>query len=169
MVFSTEQGKWKAVVQEISHMHKKGRPVLVGTTSVERSEYLASQLDDAGIPYQVRLHFLSFRGPSDLVVSVCKDESTSLCPVSEVFRSAWCSVAHETALQDATVRSQLQQSGIGTLAVMAVTVLRQQDHPDPCTCDLLCQRLSAAAVRSTTGKHVTGCTTRDLFAFKCSC
>ncbi len=53
MVFATEEYKWKAVVQEIRHMHKSGRPVLVGTTSVERSEGLAGQLDTAGIQYQV--------------------------------------------------------------------------------------------------------------------
>jgi preprotein translocase subunit SecA len=55
VVFATEEYKWKAVVQEIRHMHKSGRPVLVGTTSVERSEGLAAQLDTAGIKYQVCL------------------------------------------------------------------------------------------------------------------
>jgi hypothetical protein len=34
-------------------MHKKGRPVLVGTTSVEKSELVGRLLDDAGIPYEV--------------------------------------------------------------------------------------------------------------------
>lgn len=53
VVFATEEYKWKAVVQEIKHMHKSGRPVLVGTTSVERSEVLAEQLDGAGIKYQL--------------------------------------------------------------------------------------------------------------------
>jgi preprotein translocase subunit SecA len=53
VVFATEEYKWKAVVQEIRHMHKSGRPVLVGTTSVERSEGLAGQLDTAGIQYQL--------------------------------------------------------------------------------------------------------------------
>ena len=57
MVFSTEEGKWKAALQEIRHMHKSGRPVLVGTTSVERSEGLAALLDGAGIKYQVRPFF----------------------------------------------------------------------------------------------------------------
>jgi hypothetical protein len=41
-------GKWKAVVTEITRMHKAGRPVLVGTTSVERSEGLAVLLGGAG-------------------------------------------------------------------------------------------------------------------------
>ena len=41
-------GKWKAVVTEIRRMHKSGRPTLVGTTSVERSEALAKLLDEDG-------------------------------------------------------------------------------------------------------------------------
>ena len=39
---------------EISRMHKTGRPVLVGTTSVEQSDSLSEQLKEAGIPHEVR-------------------------------------------------------------------------------------------------------------------
>ena len=39
-------GKWKAVVTEILRFHKQGRPILVGTTSVESSEALAERLRD---------------------------------------------------------------------------------------------------------------------------
>lgn len=53
VVFRSENGKWKAVVQEITRMHKTGRPVLVGTTSVEKSEVLAAMLKEAEIPYQL--------------------------------------------------------------------------------------------------------------------
>ena len=53
VVFRTEQGKWKAVVTEVTRMHESGRPVLVGTTSVERSEELSAALDAAGIRHQV--------------------------------------------------------------------------------------------------------------------
>lgn len=53
VVFRVAAGKWRAVVVEISRMHKTGRPVLVGTTSVEQSEALAKQLDEVGITYQV--------------------------------------------------------------------------------------------------------------------
>ncbi len=42
-------GKWSAVVQEISRMNQKGRPVLVGTTSVEQSEDLARRLDEENV------------------------------------------------------------------------------------------------------------------------
>ena len=53
VVFRSESGKWNAVRQEIARMHKKGRPVLVGTTSVERSEQIAELLDEEGIEYEL--------------------------------------------------------------------------------------------------------------------
>ncbi|KAJ9529992.1 hypothetical protein QJQ45_023224, partial [Haematococcus lacustris] len=53
VVFRLEQYKWKAVVTEIKRMHSTGRPVLVGTTSVERSEVLSAMLTEAGIKHQV--------------------------------------------------------------------------------------------------------------------
>jgi hypothetical protein len=51
---SLEQYKWKAVVTEIARIHKEGRPILVGTTSVEKSELLSGLLDEQGIKHQVR-------------------------------------------------------------------------------------------------------------------
>ena len=53
VVFRLARAKWAAVVTEVTRMHKKGRPVLVGTTSVEQSEALAALLDEKGIKYQV--------------------------------------------------------------------------------------------------------------------
>ncbi|MBJ7883248.1 preprotein translocase subunit SecA, partial [Gelidibacter salicanalis] len=53
VVFRATNGKWRAAVVEISRMNKVGRPVLVGTTSVEQSETLSEQLHEAGIPHEV--------------------------------------------------------------------------------------------------------------------
>ncbi|XP_078444412.1 albino or Glassy Yellow 1 [Wolffia australiana] len=53
VVFRSTTGKWRAVVVEIARMHKMGRPVLVGTTSVEQSESLSEQLKEADIPHEV--------------------------------------------------------------------------------------------------------------------
>ncbi|KAI5336173.1 hypothetical protein L3X38_015439 [Prunus dulcis] len=53
VVFRATTGKWRAVVVEISRMHKTGRPVLVGTTSVEQSDSLSEQLQEVGIPHEV--------------------------------------------------------------------------------------------------------------------
>lgn len=52
-MFRSTTGKWRAVVVEISRMYKTGRPVLVGTTSVEQSDSLSKQLQEAGIPHEV--------------------------------------------------------------------------------------------------------------------
>ncbi len=52
-VFKTELGKWKAVANETAEIHRKGRPVLVGTTSVEKSELLSKLLFDQKIPHNL--------------------------------------------------------------------------------------------------------------------
>ncbi len=53
VVYRTEKGKFKAVVEEIEERHKKGQPVLVGTVSIEKSEELSRMLKQKGIPHQV--------------------------------------------------------------------------------------------------------------------
>ncbi|MBE3583489.1 MAG: preprotein translocase subunit SecA [Limnochordaceae bacterium] len=53
MVYKTERGKFKAIVNEIEEMHKTGRPVLVGTISIEKSERLSEMLRRRNIPHQV--------------------------------------------------------------------------------------------------------------------
>ena len=52
-VFKTESAKWRAVAQETAQIHKQGRPVLVGTTSVEKSELLSSLLFEQQIPHNL--------------------------------------------------------------------------------------------------------------------
>src|SRR5436853_839480 len=49
LVFRTELEKWDAIVTEIIDEHTKGRPVLVGTVSIEKSEKLSSMLDKRGL------------------------------------------------------------------------------------------------------------------------
>jgi preprotein translocase subunit SecA len=53
MVFKTEIGKWKAVAIECKEYHEAGRPVLVGTTSVEKSEVLSKLLNQLEIPHNL--------------------------------------------------------------------------------------------------------------------
>ncbi|RKD23569.1 protein translocase subunit secA [Caminicella sporogenes DSM 14501] len=52
-VYKSIDGKFKAVVREIEERHKKGQPVLVGTISIENSEYLSKILKRKGIPHEV--------------------------------------------------------------------------------------------------------------------
>ncbi|BAY74853.1 preprotein translocase SecA subunit [Nostoc linckia NIES-25] len=53
MVFKKETGKWGAIARECAEMHELGRPVLVGTTSVEKSEYLSRLLKQLEIPHEL--------------------------------------------------------------------------------------------------------------------
>ncbi|NPV42765.1 MAG: preprotein translocase subunit SecA [Firmicutes bacterium] len=53
VIYKTEAGKFKAVVEEIIQCHSKGQPVLVGTVSIEKSELLSEMLRKRGIPHQV--------------------------------------------------------------------------------------------------------------------
>ena len=52
-VFRTENGKFTAVIREIEELHQKGQPILVGTRSVERNEYLGKLLEMKGIPHNI--------------------------------------------------------------------------------------------------------------------
>ncbi len=52
-VFRTAREKFDGIVDEIKEAHAKGQPVLVGTTSIEKSEVLADMLQKAGIPHNV--------------------------------------------------------------------------------------------------------------------
>ena len=53
VVYTTEAGKFRAVVNDIKEAHEKGQPVLVGTVTIEKSELLSAMLKREGIPHQV--------------------------------------------------------------------------------------------------------------------
>ena len=52
-VYRTAREKYEAIVKTISEVHAKGQPILVGTTSIEKSEMLSAMLKKAGIPHNV--------------------------------------------------------------------------------------------------------------------
>ena len=52
-IFSTEKGKFEAVIEDIIEAHEKGQPVLVGTISIEKSEQLSAMLKKRGITHNV--------------------------------------------------------------------------------------------------------------------
>ncbi|GAB3486416.1 preprotein translocase subunit SecA [Nocardiopsis coralliicola] len=53
LVYKNEEGKFDAIVEDLAERHEKGQPVLVGTTSVEKSEYLSKLLKRQGVPHEV--------------------------------------------------------------------------------------------------------------------
>ena len=52
-VYKTEEAKWRAVASETNEIYNQGRPVLIGTTSVEKSEFLSALLDEIEIPHKL--------------------------------------------------------------------------------------------------------------------
>ncbi len=53
VVYKTEAGKFRAIIQQVKECHAKGQPVLVGTISIEKSEILSKLLKREGIPHNV--------------------------------------------------------------------------------------------------------------------
>ena len=53
VVYKTEAGKFRAIIQQIVACHQKGQPVLVGTVSIEKSEILSKLLKKVGVPHNV--------------------------------------------------------------------------------------------------------------------
>ena len=53
LIYKTEEAKFLAVVDDVAERHAKGQPVLIGTTSVERSEYLSKMLTKRRVPHNV--------------------------------------------------------------------------------------------------------------------
>jgi preprotein translocase subunit SecA len=52
-VFTTQGSKWQAVVESVEELHRRDRPVLVGTCSVAASEHLSQLLAERGLPHQM--------------------------------------------------------------------------------------------------------------------
>ncbi len=53
LVYATEKGKYKAIINTVKEIHSKGQPILIGTISVESNEHLSGLLKKAGLPHEV--------------------------------------------------------------------------------------------------------------------
>lgn len=53
IIYKTEKGKFSALVEEIAQQYKTGRPILVGTTAIDKNELLSSLLKRKGIPHEM--------------------------------------------------------------------------------------------------------------------
>ncbi len=52
-VFGTADAKWEAILEEVCRLHAEGRPLLIGTRSINKSEHLSELLHERGIEHQV--------------------------------------------------------------------------------------------------------------------
>jgi len=71
MIYKTEKGKYDAIVEEIAQNYQKGRPVLIGTTSIEKNELLSSLLRKKGIPHEL-LNAKNHEREADIIASAGK-------------------------------------------------------------------------------------------------
>ena len=53
LIFRTEAGKLRAIVEEVKKFHEKGQPVLIGSASIMKNELIAKYLDEAGLSYEL--------------------------------------------------------------------------------------------------------------------
>ena len=66
LVYQTTDGKWTAVTDNIVNMYETQRPLLIGTTSIEDSEYLSERLRKRGVPHQV-LNAKNHAGEAEII------------------------------------------------------------------------------------------------------
>jgi len=76
-VYRTEREKFQAVVAEIRELHKQGRPVLVGTISIEKSELLSSLLKRQGVPHNV-LNAKQHEREAEIVAQAGRKEAVTI-------------------------------------------------------------------------------------------
>ena len=77
VIYKTESGKFRAVVDEIAAIHETGRPVLVGTISIEKSEILSGMLKRRGIPHQV-LNAKYHEKEAEIIAQAGRSESVTI-------------------------------------------------------------------------------------------
>jgi len=53
LVYKSEQGKWAAIIAEVKARHQRGQPILIGTTSVDKSQRLSDEMDRHGLRHEV--------------------------------------------------------------------------------------------------------------------
>ncbi|NGM83171.1 accessory Sec system translocase SecA2 [Paenibacillus sp. 7124] len=77
-IYTHKEAKYKALVQEISSVHRAGRPILIGTSSVEESDKLAEALAVAGVP----CHVLNAKNDAEEAEIIAKAGETGAVTVS---------------------------------------------------------------------------------------
>lgn len=76
-VYKTEEGKFKAVVNEIKEKHKDGQPILVGTITIDRSEMISKMLKKEGIKHEV-LNAKQHEKEADIVAQAGRFNSVTI-------------------------------------------------------------------------------------------
>jgi preprotein translocase subunit SecA len=77
LIYKTEQEKFDAAVEEIKELYQRGQPVLVGTISIEKSEYLSRRLKKLGIPHNV-LNAKNHAGEAEIVAQAGRYKAVTI-------------------------------------------------------------------------------------------
>jgi len=76
-IFKNENGKFTAVIEQIQECHEKGQPILVGTISIEKSEYISKLLKKKGINHEV-LNAKNHAREAEIVAQAGKKDSVTI-------------------------------------------------------------------------------------------
>jgi preprotein translocase subunit SecA len=68
LIYKTQRSKYVAVAAEVQALHKKGQPVLIGTTSIEKNEIVSSLLKKLGVPHQI-LNAKNHRSEAEIIAA----------------------------------------------------------------------------------------------------
>ncbi len=76
-IYKNLNGKFKAIVREIKQRHERGQPVLVGTVSIEKNEYLGRLLQKEGIPHQI-LNAKNHQKEGEIIAQAGRSEAVTI-------------------------------------------------------------------------------------------
>lgn len=129
-VYKSEEAKYRAVVKEIRESYAVGRPVLVGTISVERSEHLSEMLERSGVPHEVLN---------------AKQHEREATIIAQAGRSAAVTIATNMAGRgvdillggnaEGLVAEDLKRQGIDPVAVPSADYLRMVEEKQRSVCN----------------------------------
>ncbi|TSC97827.1 MAG: preprotein translocase subunit SecA [Parcubacteria group bacterium Greene1014_47] len=85
-VYKTEKAKFEAVVKEVKARHELGQPVLVGTVSIQKNEYLGKMLEMEGIPHEV-LNAKNHEREAEIIAQAGRKGQVTVCNWNRTPRS----------------------------------------------------------------------------------
>ena len=125
VVYGSKRGKFNAVVEEISRVHKTGQPLLVGTISVETSEHLSRLLKSRGIKHEV-LNAKFHAKEADIVAQAGKYGSVTIA-TNMAGRGTDIVLGGNP---DYMARHTLKQKGMEELMIEAATSHAETNNPE---------------------------------------
>ena len=155
VVYKTEAGKYRAVIQQIKDCHAKGQPVLVGTVSIEKNEYLSHLLSREGIQHNL-LNAKNHEKEAEIVAQAGKFGAVTVATNmagrgTDIMLGGNADfMAHRTNMEAAeAIARQLKLRDIGGQVVIDFIEMRDKKHnPSIVLFYRLCAALSFGAAKT---------------------